>query len=98
MSKLIGKIVCTPATVRPGETVKVEVFGEAGLTLEGAGTQVSINGVAGAVQYLQFPTVGRRRLLVQARSKAGEADRQTGTVDVAGEPLTFQSVRFTNDI
>jgi hypothetical protein len=98
MSKLIGKIVCTPATVRPGETVKVEVFGEAGLTLDGAGTQISINGVAGAVQYLQFPTVGQRRLLVQARSKAGEADRQTGTVDVAGKPLTFQSVRLTNDI
>jgi hypothetical protein len=98
MSELIGQIVCTPATVRPGETVRVKVLGKDGLTLDGTSTQVSVNGVAGAVQYLQFPTTGQRRLVVRARSEAGETDRQVETIDVAGEPLTFQSVRFSNDI
>lgn len=98
MSSLIGRIVCQPSAVRPGESVKVEAFDVNDNPLDAAGGEVTINGVPGAIQFLQFPTAGQRRVIVRARSANGETDRQVATIDVAGEPLEFLTIGNKNDI
>ena len=90
MPSLIGRIVLQPTVVRPGATVRVEVLDPDDNPFTGTDPTVSINGVPGAVQYLQFPTVGQRRLTVLARTAAGDTDRQVALLDVAGAPLEFR--------
>ena len=74
--QLIGSIIVTPPTPRPAESVRVEVRSPAGAVLEGPGIRVMINGVPGAVRYLQFGGPGQRRLKVLAVS-GGVAERLT---------------------
>lgn len=90
--RLIGSIVVTPPNPRPAESVRVEVRSPAGALLDGPDVRVMINGVPGAMRYLQFARPGRRRLKVLA--VAGElAERQLKLVDVAGEPVNYQMAR-----
>ncbi len=91
MPTLIGNIDKQPTTVRPGETVRIEVFDTEGSSFKGTKTQVLINGVPGAVQFLQFPTKGERRLFVVVRTVSGETDHQVALLDVEGEALEFPS-------
>ncbi|MNO31711.1 hypothetical protein D3C76_216870 [compost metagenome] len=98
MTSLIGRIVLEPAAVRPGEPVRVEVHGLDNKLLNDSSTQVSINGVSGSLQYLQFPSVGQRRLTVIARTSNGEIERQVALLNVEGRPLMFPSLRKRNDI
>ena len=80
---LIGRIALQPANVRPGEPVRVEVFDVNDNPLAFSPVQVKINGVPGAVQYLQFPSVGQRRIIVRARTPEGDTDQQVALLDVA---------------
>lgn len=98
MANIIGRIALQPAIVRPGESVRVEVFDNDDNPHNGRNTQVSINGVPGALQFLQFPTVGQRRLIVRARAASGETDRQVALLDVTGAPLEFPSLGNRSDI
>jgi len=98
MSNIIGRIVLQPSTVRPGETVRVEVFDDEDNPLNVSHVQVSINGVPGNLQFLQFPTVGQRRLIIRARTASGETDRQVALLDVTGTPLEFPSLKNRSDI
>src|SRR5262245_62384747 len=95
---IIGRIAFQPTTVRPGESVRVEVFDVDDNSLNGGQTQVKINGVPGAVQYLQFPSIGQRRVVVRARTPEGETDQQVALLDVVGTPLYFRSVDTNQDI
>jgi len=98
MANIIGRIALQPAAVRPGESVRVEVFDTDDNPLNDSHAQVSINGVPGALQFLQFPTVGQRRLIVRARAANGEADRQVALLDVTGAALQFPSLENRSDI
>lgn len=98
MSSLIGRVALQPSSPRPGETVRVEVFDNEDKTLRKPGMSVTINGVPGAVQYLQFPTVGQRRLVVRAIAANGDSERQVALLDVHGAPLQFSYQKNRNDI
>lgn len=98
MISIIGRIALQPAIVRPGESVRVEIFDHDDNPLNGSAASVSINGVPGALQYLQFPSVGQRRLVVLARDAAGATDRQIALLDVTGAPVEFQSLDKRVDI
>lgn len=98
MANIIGRISLQPAIVRPGESVRIEIFDHDDNPFNGSLTQVSINGVPGALQFLQFPTVGQRRLIVRARTASGETDRQVALLDVTGVPLEFQTLKNRRDI
>src|SRR4051812_34374468 len=98
MTALIGRIVLQPTAVRPGESVRIEVFGADDPPSDGSVVDVSINGVPGAVQYLQFPTIGQRRLTVLARMHDGQTERQVVLLDVTGAPLEFPSINSRRDI
>ena len=53
---LIGEIVTSATTVRPGETLRVEVKDPTGQPYpENSDVQTKINSLRGPVQYLQFP-------------------------------------------
>lgn len=97
MPNLIDRIVLQPTSPRPGETVRVEVF-DGVEDSAGGRTVVTINGVPGAVQYLQFPTAGQRRLNIRAVASGGESERQVVLLDVQGAPLQFPSSRSRQDI
>lgn len=95
---IIGRIAVQPTTVRPGESVRVEIFDTDDNSLSGSQTQVRINGVPGAVQYLQFPSVGQRQVIVNARTPEGDTEQQVALLDVAGSPLSFPSIDNNQDI
>jgi hypothetical protein len=97
MSTLIGQISVQPPSPRPGESVRVEVFDNANNSLLGKEIAVSINGVPGALQYLQFPSTGQRRLIVRATTPNGESESQVQLVNVAGDPLKFAVSKNRND-
>lgn len=94
---MIGSIDIQPSTARPGETIRVEVRAPEDKPIEGSGTHVSINGVPGAVQHLQFPTEGKRRLHIRAVGAAG-SEREVQTLNITGTPVTFKSPNGTPDI
>jgi hypothetical protein len=93
---MIGSVSVEPAIARPGESIRVEVLAPEDKPMEGTGAQVSINGVPGAVQFLQFPTEGERRISVRAVGAPG-SEREVVTVNVTGEPLTFTGSNGTAD-
>lgn len=98
MANIIGRISIQPAAVRPCEPVRVEVFDKDDQTLNGSQVQVWINGVPGALQFLQFPGVGQRRLVVRARTAGGESELQVAPLEVQGEPLQFPTPKGGSDI
>lgn len=98
MSQLIERIVVVPPLARPGMSIRVEVVGNAEASADTAIADVTINGVAGAVQYLQFPTVGTRRLRVVATSASGQTQTETATVEVGGPDIRFNSLHGEPDI
>lgn len=98
MANLIGRITMQPALPRPGETVRVEVFAPDDQPLQNSGTALTINGIPGAVQYLQFATPGQRRLNIRAVAASGESERHTALLDVKGAPAQFLLAKKKNDI
>jgi hypothetical protein len=82
----------TPASVKPGESVLIQVFDPNGKPYgDGSGVQVSINGVHSGARYYQFATPGTRTFVVRA-TQGGVSDSKTVTVAVAGEPVAFRRV------
>ena len=70
----------------------MEVRSPAGQVLDGPDIRVLINGVPGAVRYLQFGQPGERRVRILAVA-GGVAERQTKLVDVSGEPMRYLMAR-----
>src|SRR4051812_44699552 len=98
MAKLIGQIFVSPSSPRPAEPVRVEVTGcDAGST-DAAPARVTINGVAGAVQSLQFPSEGIRKLRVVATAADGSTEEESVEVFVKGAPLQFMAANGHPDI
>lgn len=50
MTSIIGRIALQPSVVRPGEPVRVEVFGQDDSPIKSDQAQISINGVPGTLQ------------------------------------------------
>jgi len=98
MSQMIESIIVVPPLARPGMAVRVEVVGSAEASVDTLIAEVTINGIPGAVQYLQFPTVGTRRLRVVATSATGQTQTETATVDVDGPDVRFRSLHGVLDI
>jgi hypothetical protein len=98
MATLIGQVILSSSQVRPAETVRVEVLGDPAAPADKTIAQVFINATLGAVQYLQFPTAGERRLRIVAIAADGSHDERIATVKVVGAPLTFPSFKEREDI
>lgn len=98
MAALIGQVILSSSHVRPAETVRVEVLGDPAAPADQAIAQVFINATPGAVQHLQFPTEGERRLRVVAIGVDGSTDERIVTVKVKGAPVTFPSFKGRDDI
>lgn len=98
MKQLIDRIVVTPPVARPGMSIRVEVIGDGAVPVDTKVADVTINGVPGSVQYLQFPTVGTRKLLVVATSPRGDQESKTTTVEIEGPEVQFTSLRGQLDI
>jgi hypothetical protein len=88
MPDIIGSVTITPPIPRPGQSVLVEVRGHDGVLLNPATSNVTIAGVPGAAQYLQFPKAGPRTLGVNASGTEGD-EFQTLHFNVEGEPITY---------
>jgi hypothetical protein len=95
MAQIIGSVTVTPINPRPGQSVKIEVRGPNGTMLSAAAT-ATIDGVPGAVAFLQFPTAGVRRLVVTATMQTDRMRPQKVTetaealVDVRGNAVVFR--------
>lgn len=77
---LIGQVQLTPPEALAGQSVLVEVLDSAGRSYEGQDdVTVTVNGVTGARQYLQFVGSGPQRVLV-ALAKDGVTEQQVATV------------------
>jgi len=89
-TKLIGSVSVQPSTVRPGQSVLVEVLDANGRSYAAnSPVAVTINGVPAARRYLQFIGAGNRTLQVRA-VLGSNSEAATATVTVAGDPLTFR--------
>lgn len=91
MGTIIGSIIVTPIKPRRGESVRVEVLDPQGQSLEGgADVRVTLNGVPGALQWLQFAKAGDHTVVAQAQS--GDAcERETTKLTVEANALMFRS-------
>jgi hypothetical protein len=89
-SKLIGSVSVQPTTVKPGESVLVQVLDASGKPYAAdSPVVVTVNGVPATRRYLQFVGAGTYTLQVRAVS-GSSSDMATATVTVAGDPLTFR--------
>lgn len=87
-AKKIGKIVCTPATALPGQSVLVDVQSPDGTSYNNTESfYISINGNTGSRHYLQFPRAGNQNILVIASSPDG-IEQQKVTIVVQAPPQT----------
>lgn len=95
MAQIIGSIKITPINPRPGQSVQIEVRGPNDTKLP-AGATATIDGIPGAVVFLQFPSVGVRRLVVTATMQLDRMRPQKvmeaaeAVVDVRGEAVVFR--------
>jgi hypothetical protein len=90
MANLIGSVQLTPTNPRPCESVRVEVLNPQGQPLSDTGENaVLINGVPGAIQYLQFRR-GQPYTLVVRATTPDITESITVEVPVSGEPITFR--------
>ena len=85
-TRYIGKIVCTPPILMPGQSVLVEVYGPDGMPYNNKETfYIGINGVAGSRKYLQFLRPGKHTIYVQAKGPEGFEQKST-TIDILQLP------------
>ena len=89
MSNLVGSVRIEPPSARPGESVLVQVLDAQGNAYTNQNLDVTIDGVLGASQYLQYPSEGRRRITVIARHSDGSSEKQTFEIAIEGHPLSF---------
>lgn len=98
MANLIGRVVFQPAAPKPGESVRVEVLGGDGQPIA-ANIDLRINGIPGAVQYLQFAHPGERRIAVRAIGPDGKTERRVEKLNVVqGMALLFKSANAVADL
>jgi hypothetical protein len=85
-TKIIGSIRFTPAKVLPGDCFLIEVLDPDGKPYGNAQVPfISIEGIPGASQYLQYFQPGTKTIVVTAQSAEGE-EHQTSTVTVETLP------------
>ncbi len=88
---LVGNVDISPPNPRPAESFRVEVMDENGISYSGQpGVAVYIDGVPGAVQYLQARREGKRPFLVRVK-KGDESQILEKEITVSGNPLTFRN-------
>lgn len=107
-NSLIGQVVFSASAIVPGQSVRAEVLDPAGESYSDAGdTVVHINGIRGAVQFLQFDRAGDKTVFVTA-SKDGLIENQSASLQVAapdtpaasasGESLRIMALSLRPDI
>jgi hypothetical protein len=79
----------TPAVVRPGQAVFVQVCDPSGHPYARTDARITIQGIESTSRYYQFPRAGTYKLLIRA-VKGGIAETATATIQVAGNPLEFR--------
>ncbi|MEO7142448.1 MAG: PKD domain-containing protein, partial [Bryobacteraceae bacterium] len=86
---LIGSVKVQPGTVRPGESVFVQVCDLNGRPYaDNSGVAITIQGIEATARYYQFSTPGTRQLVVRA-VKGSIDETSTVTVQVSGAPLEY---------
>lgn len=86
MAELIGSLQCEPATIHPGQSVRVDVLDPQGNAYDNQQSfTVTINGIPGSSQYLQFPTAGQRTVRAVA-TRDGTVEEATATIAVEALP------------
>jgi hypothetical protein len=88
---LIGNVNISPSSPRPAESFRVEILDTDGNSYSNQpGAAVYIDGIPGAVQYLQAAREGKRPILI--RVKMGDETEMLSTeITIAGNPLTFHN-------
>lgn len=88
---IIGSISVIPRKARPGESIRIEIFNQYNKSyVETNEFTVLINGVNGALQYLQFPTKGEKNLFISV-SKDNMIDTKNENVKIEGDALVFKT-------
>ena len=89
-TKLIGTVKVQPPTVRPGESVFVQVCDSNGRPYTGASNvRVTIEGVEAPARYFQFAVPGTINLTVCA-TQGDLVETSVVTVQVNGEPVAYR--------
>lgn len=87
---LLGEITVTPASVRPGQPLTVQVNDPSGHQYkDNSDVRISIQGIGATSRVYQFATTGTRKLKVQAE-KGDVREIKEITVKVEGEPLKYR--------
>lgn len=95
---ILGSVSVTPPQPRPGESVRVEVLDPQGHALEGrADVHVKVNGVPGALQFLQFAAAREHNLVISAASGATR-ERLVTKVSVVGATMVFKSTASASEV
>lgn len=89
LGTLMGKVTVQPATVVPGQSVLIQVNNASGNPISDPTVSVTIQGVPITARYYQFPTIGNRNFVVQAK-RGSLSETTLVTVPVAGTPLAFR--------
>lgn len=85
-SKIIGSVLCTPQSTNVGESICVQVLDPKNIAYNNnQKAHISINGVPGSTQYIQFSNSGQQTIFVMA-SLNGRIEHVKATVEV--KPLS----------
>jgi len=96
--QLIGSVQITPSNPRPAESFRVEVLDPNGVSYTSiSGATVYIDGVPGAIRYLQAPKAGTRPLLIRVKS-GNESELLSTQVDIGGNPVTFRNNKGAREL
>ena len=97
-TKLIGSVTVQPPTVKPGESVLIQVCDSNGRPYaDNSGVTITINGVEATSRYYQFAAPGTINLTVRAVQGA-TSETSTATIQVTGEALSFRRTLSTPTI
>lgn len=97
-SKIIGSILCTPSTVEIGQSVCVQVLDPSNVAYNNKqNAHISINGVPGSTQYMQFSISGQQIIFVMASLK-GRIEHAKTTINVKSVKKTTYPILKTERI
>ena len=90
---LIGSVTWTPQNPAAGDSVKIDVCDPSGKPYQNQeSTLISVNGVPGTGQFLQFALAGDHTVLVTAKGTDGVKEQTTVTITV-GAPVLSEATK-----
>jgi hypothetical protein len=98
MGNLIGSITWSPQKPVAGESVRIDVCDSNGKPYQNQGSPfISINGIPGNGQFLQFALAGDHKVPVTALGGDGAKERTTATITVASPVLSDGTLKALAD-